>query len=195
MKLSDESRWPNIMPHRRNYSRSSSPEDRRRSPRRRRSRSDSYDRRRRYSSRSPRPRRQEARVEELNPGNNLYVANLSFDTKEQDLEAHFSKCGALKETRIVSDPYTKESKGFGFVTFERNEDADQAIIDLDKTELQGRSISVQKAKRSKPYAPTPGGYRGPMKTSSGGYQRHGRSPSPMYSRRRSRSRSYSRGRR
>jgi transformer-2 protein len=80
------------------------------------------------------------------------------------------------------------------VTFERNEDADQAIIDLDKTELQGRSISVQKAKRSKAYAPTPGGYRGPMKVSSG-YQRHRRSPSPMYSRRRSRSRSYSRGRR
>jgi transformer-2 protein len=177
---------------RRSDSRSPSREDHRRSPpRRRRSRSDSYDRRRRYS-RSPRPRRRETREEEINPGNNLYVSNLSYETKERDLEELFSKHGALKETRIVNDPYTKESRGFGFVTFERNEDAEEAIRNLDKTDFAGRVISIQRAKRSKPHAPTPGGYLGPIGASSKYKSR--RSPSPC-SRRRSRSRSNSRGRR
>lgn len=182
------------MPHRRGDSRSSSRDERRRSPpRRRRSPSDSYERRRRNDSRSPRPpRRREIREEEANPGNNLYVANLSYQTKERDLEDLFGKYGPLKETRVVYDPYTKESRGFAFVTFERNDDAEEAIRNIDKTDFSGRVISVQKAKRSKPHAPTPGGYLGPPGASSK-QSRSRRSPSP-YSRRRSRSRSYTRRR-
>lgn len=183
------------MPHRRSDSRSSSRDRRRSPPRRRRSPSDSYERRRRPSPRSPpKPRRREPREEEINPGNNLYVANLAYETKERDLESLFSKYGTLKETRIVYDPYTKDSRGFGFVTFERNEDAEEAIRNLDKADIAGRVISVQLAKRSKPHTPTPGGYCGPPGVSNK-QSRSRRSPSP-YSRRRSRSRSYSpRGRR
>lgn len=133
------------------------------------------------------------RVEEVNPGNNLYVANLAFETKESDLEVVFNKYGTIKDTRIVYDPFTKESRGFGFVTFERNEDAEEAIRSVDKTTVSGRIISVQLAKRSKPHNPTPGGYCGPQGASRKSSNSR-RSPSP-YSRRRYRSRSHSRGRR
>jgi transformer-2 protein len=64
---------------------------------------------------------------------------------------------------IVRDPHSRESRGFGFVNMVSVEDADRVIDALNGAELNGRAISVEKAKRNKPRTPTPGRYQGPPK--------------------------------
>uniref|UniRef100_A0A453TEM3 RRM domain-containing protein n=1 Tax=Aegilops tauschii subsp. strangulata TaxID=200361 RepID=A0A453TEM3_AEGTS len=96
-----------------------------------------------------------------NPGNNLYVTGLSTRTQETDLEKFFSKEGKVKDCRVVIDPRTKESRGFAFVTMENVEDARRCIKYLHRTVLEGRLISVAKAKRTRERTPTPGEYCGP----------------------------------
>jgi transformer-2 protein len=106
------------------------------------------------------------------------VSSLSTSTKECDLSLLFEKYGALREVKVVVDPYTKESRGFGFVTYESMEDADEALRKLDKAELNGKTITVQKAKRARPHSSTPGGYCGPPGASSKYRSDNRRSPSP-----------------
>eukprot|EP00252_Welwitschia_mirabilis_P009224 TRINITY_DN2160_c0_g1_i2.p1 TRINITY_DN2160_c0_g1~~TRINITY_DN2160_c0_g1_i2.p1 ORF type:complete len:494 (+),score=122.43 TRINITY_DN2160_c0_g1_i2:190-1671(+) len=80
------------------------------------------------------------------PGNNLFVAGFSFDTTERDLERKFSRFGRITDLRIVRDKRTGESRGFGFLTLERDEDADAAIRALDQSEWNGRIVLIEKAK-------------------------------------------------
>ena len=73
---------------------------------------------------SPRRRSRSPDPEELeNDGNNLYISNLSYKTEEQDLHEKFSDYGKIKNCKVIKDPYTKQSRGFGFVTFESSEEA------------------------------------------------------------------------
>jgi transformer-2 protein len=128
----------------------------------------------------------------FNAGNNLYISNLSTETKESDLRELFGKFGTIKEVRIVCDPFTKESRGFGFVTFENSNDANNSVKEMDKTQLHGREIKVEKARRCRPHDSTPGTYCGPIGASSkyrmAVSRRRRRTPSPLsHSRRRSRS--------
>uniref|UniRef100_A0A804NQL5 RRM domain-containing protein n=1 Tax=Zea mays TaxID=4577 RepID=A0A804NQL5_MAIZE len=146
-----------------------------RSPPRRRGRSRSRDRSR---SRSP---------DDRNPGNNLYVTGLSTRVTEDDLEKFFSKEGKVKNCHVVLDPRTKESRGFAFVTMDTLEGARRSIKYLHRTVLEGRLVTVEKAKRTRERTPTPGKYCGRR----GGSQR---SPSPYRPRRRERSRSRERRR-
>jgi transformer-2 protein len=119
------------------------------SPRRRSRYTDSPSPRRtsrgRTRSRTP-PRRDvgHSREEALNPGNNLYVTGLSTRVTEKDLEEHFSKEGKVTECRLVVDPRTRESRGFGFVTMENPDDADRTVKYLNRTTLEGRVITVEK---------------------------------------------------
>jgi transformer-2 protein len=85
-----------------------------------------------------------SREEALNPGNNLYVTGLSTRVTEKDLEEHFSKEGKVTECRLVVDPRTRESRGFGFVTMENPDDADRTVKYLNRTTLEGRVITVEK---------------------------------------------------
>uniref|UniRef100_A0A5B7BCD5 Putative serine/arginine-rich splicing factor SR45a n=1 Tax=Davidia involucrata TaxID=16924 RepID=A0A5B7BCD5_DAVIN len=120
----------------------------------RRSRSLSRSRRSRSRSRS------HDSVDTVNPGNNLYVTGLSTRVNTSDLEKYFSSEGKVTECHLVTDPRTKESRGFGFVTMERNEDADRCIKYLNRSVLEGRLITVQRAKRKRGRTPTPGRYHG-----------------------------------
>mmetsp|Transcript_26008 Transcript_26008/g.42650 ORF Transcript_26008/g.42650 Transcript_26008/m.42650 type:complete len:204 (-) Transcript_26008:257-868(-) len=190
--------------------------DRRDSRDRDEDRDDDRDRRRRSRS----PRRDEDREEAKNAGNNLYVSNLSYKTTGSDLERMFEKFGKVVDCRLVTDPRTHESRGFGFVTMDTSDSADEAVRKLDRTEVDGRNITVEKARRNRPHEPTPGRYLGPpqasVKYAAGpdrsrdrghdrGYERdsyrgggYGRRSPPRYdpySRRRSRSRSPSYSRR
>ncbi|TFY74590.1 hypothetical protein EWM64_g9422 [Hericium alpestre] len=61
------------------------------------------------------------------------------------------------------DPHTRESRGFGFVTMETGEEADAAITALNATELMGKAMNVEKARRGRARTPTPGRYYGPPK--------------------------------
>nr|GEU32741.1 RNA-binding protein rsd1 [Tanacetum cinerariifolium] len=80
------------------------------------------------------------------PGRNLFIAGFSFLTTERDLERKFSRFGRARDVRIVRNKRSGESRGFGFLTLERDEDADAAIRALDKTEWNGRVILVEKSK-------------------------------------------------
>ncbi|KAG8096646.1 hypothetical protein GUJ93_ZPchr0013g35816 [Zizania palustris] len=79
-----------------------------------------------------------------NPGNNLYVTGLSARVTDRDLEKHFSTEGEVIDASIVLDPWTRESRGFGFVTMATVKEADCCIKYLDRSVLEGRVISVEK---------------------------------------------------
>lgn len=63
----------------------------------------------------------------------------------------------------MRDPHTKESRGFAFVTMDNVEDAEAAISALSATELMGRTMNIEKARRGRARTPTPGQYHGPPK--------------------------------
>ena len=90
---------------------------------------------------------------------NCYLTNLSLEVTEDTLKEYFSTAGAVFETSVVRDPVTKEPRGFGFVSFTNEEDFQRAIA-LNGTELKGRNLKVEKAKRSTGYKSTPGEYKG-----------------------------------
>ncbi|KAF3439532.1 hypothetical protein FNV43_RR17810 [Rhamnella rubrinervis] len=134
----------------------------------------SYSRRSRYS-RSPSPYRRYGRSfsrsvsrscsrsssrEVENPGNNLYVTGLSPRITKRELEKHFATEGRVVDVHLVVDPWTRESRGFGFVTMSTLEEADRCIKYLDRSIIEGRVITVEKARRSRGRTPTPGRYLG-----------------------------------
>ncbi|KQK16015.1 hypothetical protein BRADI_1g26300v3 [Brachypodium distachyon] len=80
------------------------------------------------------------------PGRNLFVAGFSYATTERDLEKKFAKYGRVTSVRVVRDKRTGDSRGFGFLCLEKDEDADAAIQACDETEWNGRIILVEKSK-------------------------------------------------
>jgi len=79
-------------------------------------------------------------------GNKLYIGNLPFSVSEEQLNTHFSACGSVTSCKIITDRDTGRSKGFGFIEMSTNEEAEQAISQLDGQELDGRSLRVNEAK-------------------------------------------------
>ncbi len=77
---------------------------------------------------------------------NIYVGNLSFDTREDELRTMFETFGPVQSVRIISDQFTGRSRGFGFVEMEAREQGVQAIQDLDSKDLGGRPLKVNEAK-------------------------------------------------
>lgn len=98
-----------------------------------------------------------------NPGNNLHVANLHHKVDNNELEAIFAKVGRVKKASIMYDPHSRDSRGFGFVTMETAEEAEAAITALNSTEIMGKIIAVERARRGRARTPTPGRYYGPPK--------------------------------
>ncbi|VAH29572.1 unnamed protein product [Triticum turgidum subsp. durum] len=80
------------------------------------------------------------------PGRNLFVAGFSYATTERELEKKFAKFGRVTRVRVVRDKRTGDSRGFGFLSLEKDEDADAAIRACDETEWNGRIILVEKSK-------------------------------------------------
>lgn len=99
----------------------------------------------------------------VNPGNNLHVSGISLKADDRDLEELFSKYGTVTKSQLMRDPHTREIRGFGFVTMETSDQAELAISSLNGTEFLGKTLSVEKARRSRGRTPTPGQYRGPVK--------------------------------
>ncbi|GMY30367.1 serine/arginine-rich splicing factor SR45a-like [Fagus crenata] len=157
--------------------RSVSPRDSISPGRRHRSRSRSLSKSRRSRSRS------RESVDASNPGNNLYVTGLSTRVTSSDLEKYFNKEGKVLECHLVTDPRSRESRGFGFVTMETTEDAERCIKYLNRSVLEGRLITVEKAKRKRGRTPTPGRYQGLRDNKRGGAG-HGHRRSRSYSPRR-----------
>ncbi len=76
---------------------------------------------------------------------NIFVAKLSYDTQESDLQDAFSEYGEVDSVKIIMDRDTGRSKGFGFVEMEDDDEAMNAINGLNDSELDGRTIVVKKA--------------------------------------------------
>lgn len=76
--------------------------------------------------------------------NKLYVGNLSKDVNDEKLSSMFSEFGDIKEAVVIMDGDV--SKGFGFVTFNNDEDADKAAKALDGKEIDGMAIKVNVAR-------------------------------------------------
>jgi len=74
-------------------------------------------------------------------GTKVFVGNLAYSTTEEDLHTAFEKCGKVLEAKVVRRG--NRSKGYGFVDFEEESDAQKSVDALDKVELNGRSINVQ----------------------------------------------------
>ena len=76
----------------------------------------------------------------------LYVGILAFSVTKDDLEALFSQVGKVASAAVVSDKFSGQSRGFGFVEMESSGDAAKAISDFDGKELKGRNLKVNEAK-------------------------------------------------
>jgi RNA recognition motif-containing protein len=77
----------------------------------------------------------------------LYVGNLDFNTTEDELKGHFEQKGIQTKTvTLIKDKYTGRAKGFGFVEVESEEVIQKAIEALDGQELNGRKLTVNKAR-------------------------------------------------
>ena len=87
----------------------------------------------------------------------LYVGNISYQTQESDLTELFSKHGNVTSVRIIQDRDTGRSKGFGFVEFESQAQANAALV-LNGTEFMGREIKVSLAKEDRSRS-SGGGYK------------------------------------
>lgn len=77
---------------------------------------------------------------------NIFVGNLSYQTSQDDLQAAFAQFGAVERVHIVTDRDTGQSRGFGFVEMTERKDAENAIAQLNGTQLNGRAINVNEAR-------------------------------------------------
>jgi RNA recognition motif-containing protein len=80
----------------------------------------------------------------------IHVGNLSFNVSNEDLEKAFSAYGKLNEVSIIKDKFSGRSKGFGFITFENEEDMKKAISEMNGKPLDGRELKVSEAKPQEP---------------------------------------------
>ncbi len=76
----------------------------------------------------------------------LYIGNLAYTAVEEDLEQAFEQFGVIEDIKLMRDQETGRSRGFAFITFE-SEDQATAARALDGTELAGRTLRVNEARR------------------------------------------------
>ena len=76
----------------------------------------------------------------------LYVGNLPYSVTTDDLKGHFSQAGSVVDAIVISDSRTGRSKGFGFVEFDKDEDADKAISMFGGKDFNGRNLVVNVAR-------------------------------------------------
>ncbi|HCC23825.1 TPA: RNA-binding protein [Candidatus Falkowbacteria bacterium] len=76
----------------------------------------------------------------------LFIGSLDWGVTSEDLNQSFSEFGAVEDAVVIMDKMTGRSKGFGFVTFTNDEDADKAMAELNGKELKGRAIVVNEAR-------------------------------------------------
>lgn len=76
----------------------------------------------------------------------LYVGNLAYSVTNDDLQSLFSQAGKVESVAVITDKFSGQSKGFGFVEMASGDEAAKAIQTFDGTELKGRNIKVNEAK-------------------------------------------------
>jgi RNA recognition motif-containing protein len=89
--------------------------------------------------------------------NKLYVGGLPYSVTEGQLQEIFAAHGTVESTRVITDKFTGQSRGFGFVELSSGSEAQKAIEALNGTQLEGRTLVVNEAR---PMASRDGGGRG-----------------------------------
>jgi RNA recognition motif-containing protein len=97
-------------------------------------------------------------------GNKLYVGNLPYSVRDEDLQQAFGEFGAITSAKVMMERDTGRSKGFGFVEMGSDAEAQAAIAGMNGQSLGGRSITVNEARPMEPRPPRSGGFGG-----GGGY--------------------------
>ena len=87
----------------------------------------------------------------------LYVGNLPFKVREEDLQALFEQAGTVTSVNIIRDKFSGQSRGFGFVEMASADEADKAIAMLNGHNLENRQIIVNEARPPTPRPPRSGG--------------------------------------
>jgi len=72
----------------------------------------------------------------------LYVGGLSYSTTSETLREYFAQCGTVESASVVTDKFSGQSRGFGFVEMATAEEAQRAIAELNSKELDGRKLTV-----------------------------------------------------
>jgi len=98
-------------------------------------------------------------------GNKLYVGNLAYSVRDQELTEAFSQFGAVNSAKVMMDRETGRSKGFGFVEMSSDAEAQAAVNGLNGQSLAGRAIVVNEAR---PREERPAGFRSPYGGGNGG---------------------------
>jgi len=76
----------------------------------------------------------------------IYVGNLSYNAREEDLTDVFTPYGEVVSAKIIVDRYTNQSKGFGFIEMAEETAGEAAISELNGAEWLGRELKVNPAK-------------------------------------------------
>lgn len=77
---------------------------------------------------------------------NIYVSNLPFTMKDEDLQATFEQFGSIDSAKVIRDKMSGRSRGFGFVEMPNSDEANTAISNLNGSEVGGRELKVSEAK-------------------------------------------------
>ncbi|NOX89392.1 MAG: RNA-binding protein [Calditrichaeota bacterium] len=77
---------------------------------------------------------------------NIYIGNIPRTTDEQTVRSLFEEYGEVSEVKLLKDQYSGELRGFGFITMDSQEEAEKAIEGINSTELDGRTLVVNKAR-------------------------------------------------
>jgi RNA recognition motif-containing protein len=77
---------------------------------------------------------------------NIYVGNLSHDVTQDDLHQAFAAHGEVASANIITDKFSGQSRGFGFVEMPKNDEAQAAITALNGMDLKGRTLNVNEAR-------------------------------------------------
>ena len=92
-------------------------------------------------------------------GNKLFVGNLPFSATDDSLREMFTQAGQVESARVIADRDTGRSKGFGFVEMSTEQEATDAITQLNGANFEGRSLTVNEARPMVPREGGGGGYR------------------------------------
>ena len=98
-------------------------------------------------------------------GNKLYVGNLAYSVRDENLQQRFAEFGTVTSAKVMMDRETGRSKGFGFVEMSSPAEAEASIRGLNGQSLDGRAIVVNEAR---PKEAGSGGFGGDNRRPSGG---------------------------
>ncbi|MDQ3072154.1 MAG: RNA-binding protein [Bacteroidota bacterium] len=104
---------------------------------------------------------------------NIFVGSLNFRSEEDKLQELFERYGAVSSVKIIKDQVSGRSKGFGFVVMDNDDEARQAIQELNGSSFDGREIIVNEARPREERPEGSGGSRGGYGGGGGGGSRGG----------------------